>query len=57
MKLNPDKYHVLLNTKKQSTLNIDVLHISYCLCEKLFGINFNYQLNFAEPIEAICQKA
>ena len=27
------------------------------LCKKLLGINFDYKLNFAKPIEDICQKA
>ena len=40
MKLNPDKYHLLLNTKDQTTLKIDNLNIKNSLHKKLFGRNY-----------------
>ena len=55
--MNPDKCHLLLNTKEQSTLKIGNLHIKNFLCEKLSGTNIDYKLNFAKHTEDICQKA
>ena len=56
MNLNPEKCHQLLNTKEQTTLKIRNLHIKNSLCEKLFGINYDYKLNFLKHIEDIFQR-
>ena len=42
MEINPDK------CQEQTTLKIGNLHIKNSSCEKLFGINFDYKLNFAK---------
>ena len=39
MKLNPDKCHLILITKEQTSLKIGNLNIKNSLCEKLLGIN------------------
>ena len=57
MKLNPDKCHLVLNTKEQTTLKIGNIHIKNALSEKLLGINFDYKLTFSMHIEDICQKS
>ena len=57
MKLNPDKCHLVLNTKEQATLKIGNIHIKNALSEKLLGINFDYKLTFSMHIEDICQKS
>ena len=51
MKPKPGKCQLLVNTKKQTTLKIDNLHIAKSVCEKLLG-----KLNFAKHIEDIYQK-
>ena len=56
MKLNTDKYHLLLNRQKPNTLKIGDLHINNFLSEKLLGITFDCKLKFDKHIEDICQK-
>ena len=58
MKLNTDKYHLLLNSQEphaQNTLKIGDLHINYSLSEKLLGITFDSKLKFNKHLEDICQ--
>ena len=57
MKLNPDKCHLILSTKEQTTLKIDNLHIKNAFLDKLLCMNFDYKLNFTMHIEKICQKS
>ena len=57
MKLNPDKCHLLLNTKEKTILKIINLHIKNSLCKEFLSINFDYMLNFTKHTEDICQKA
>ena len=54
---NPDKRHVLLNTKEHSILKIGNIHIKSFLHEKLLVVNSHKKLNFARHVEIICQKA
>ena len=57
MKLNTDKFHLLLNSPEPNTLKIDYLQINNSVCEKLLGITFDCKLKFNKHIEDICQKA
>ena len=57
MKLNTDKYCLLLNSQEPNTLKIGDLHISNSLSEKLLGITFDCKLKFNKRNEDICQKA
>ena len=57
LKLNPDKWCLLLNTKEQATLKMSNLHIKNSLCQKLLGINFDYKINLAKHTEDIRQKS
>ena len=41
MKLNPDKCQLFLNTKEETALKIDNVHIKNFSCEKLLDINFD----------------
>ena len=56
MKLNTNKYHLLLNSQEPNTLKIGDLHINNSLSEKLLGVTFDCKLKFKQ-IEDICQKA
>ena len=57
MKLNTDKFHLLLNSQEPNTLKIGDLHINNYLSEKLQGITFYCKLKLNKHIEDICQKA
>ena len=54
MKLNTDKYHVLLNSQGSNTIKIGNLCIKNSSFEKMLGINFNYKLKFTNHV---CKKA
>ena len=56
MKLNTDKYHLLLNSQEH-TVQIGDLHINNSLSEKLLGITFDCKLKFNKHIDDICHKA
>ena len=57
MKLNTNKFHVLLNSQGPKTTKIGNLCIKNSSCEKMSGINFDYKLKFTNHIENICKKA
>ena len=57
MKLNTDKFHLLLNSQEPNTLKTSDLHINNSLNGKLLGITFDCKLKFNKHIEDICQKA
>ena len=50
MKLNTNKYHLLLNSQEPNTLKIGDLHINNSLSEKLLGITFDCKLKFNKHI-------
>ena len=57
MKLNTDKYRLLLNSQVPNILKIDDLNINNPLSEILRGITFDCKLKFNKHMEDICQKA
>ena len=57
MKLNVNKYHVLLNSHGPITIKIKNLCIKNSSCEKMFGINCDYNLKFTNHIDKISKKA
>ena len=57
MKLNTDKWHVLLNGQRPKTTKIGNLCLNNSSCKKLLGINFASKLKFTNYTEKICQKA
>ena len=50
MKVNPDKFHLLLSDKK-------VIKLSSTCSEKFFGIKIDNKLTFEEHVEGLCKKA
>ena len=57
MKVNTNKYNLLLSSQELNTLKIGDLHINNSLSKKLLGITFDCKLKFNKHIEDICQKA
>ena len=57
MKLNTDKYHLLLSSQEPNTFKIGDLHINNSLNEKLLCLTFDCKLTFNKNIKDICQKA
>ena len=57
MKLNTNRFQVLLNSQGPKTTKIGNLCIKNSSCEKMLGINFDYKLKFTNHIENICKKA
>ena len=50
MKSNPGKCHDLLSFNIQRVVPLDNVQITSSLSEKLLGITFDSELEFAEPI-------
>ena len=57
MKLNADKFQLLLNRRELNTLKLCDLQINNSLSEKLLGIIFDCKLKFNKDIKGLCQKA
>ena len=55
MKLNTDKWDLLLNTQDQNFLKIENFNIKNSFPGKLLGITFNCKLKFSNHIEDICK--
>ena len=53
MKLNTDKYHILLNSQGPNTIKIGYLCIKKSSCKRMLGINFDYKLKFTSHIDII----
>ena len=56
MKVNPDKCHILLNTKNPISVLLEGACTAYNLCEKLLGITIDSDLKFGEHISDLCNK-
>ena len=50
MKVNPGKYHILLNTKNAIDVHLEGVRITSSLCEKLHGITIDSDLKFDKHI-------
>ena len=57
MKLNADKFQLLLNRRELNTLKLCDLQINNSLSEKLLGIIFDCKLKLNKDIKGLCQKA
>ena len=57
MKLDIDKYHLLLKSQDPYILKMGDLHVNNSLSEKLLRITFDCKLKFNKYIEDICQNA
>ena len=57
MKVNPDKFLLLLSYKKSYQVDICNKKLSSTCSEKFFGIKIYNKLTFEEHIEGLCKKA
>ena len=58
MKVNPDKYHLLINNTKESfQIKIGNETVSISKYEKLLGVKVHHELNFNEHVSSLCKKA
>ena len=57
MKVNPDKFHLLLSDKKIHQVDICNQKLSSTYSEKLLGIKIDNKLTFEEHAEGLCKKA
>ena len=56
MKVNPDKFHLLLSDKKSHQVDICNKKFSSTCSEKFLGIKIDNKLTFEEQIEGLCKK-
>ena len=58
MKVNHDKYHLLINNTKESfQINIGNETVSNSQYEELLGVKIDHELNFNEHVSSLCKKA
>ena len=57
MKVNPDKFHLLLSDKKSHQVDICNKKFSSTCSEKFLGIKIDNKLTFEEHVEVLCKKA
>ena len=57
IKLNTDKWHLLMNTLDQNFLKIWNIDIKNYFTEKLLDIAFDFKLKLSNHVEDICKKA
>ena len=57
MKVNPDKFHILLSDKKSHQVDICNKKFSSTCSEKFLGIKIDNKLTFEEHVEGLCKKA
>ena len=57
MKVNPDKFHLLLSDKKSHQVDICNKKFSSTCSEKFLGIKIDNKLTFEEHVEGLCKKA
>ena len=57
IKVNPDKFHLLLNDKKRHQVDICNKKFSSTCSEKFLGIKIDNKLTFEEHVEGLCKKA
>ena len=57
MKVNPDKFYLLLSDKKSHQVDIYNKKFSSTCSEKFLGIKIDNKLTFEEHVEGLCKKA
>ena len=57
IKVNSDKFHLLLNDKKSHQVDICNKKFSSTCSEKFLGIKTDNKLTFEEHVEGLCKKA
>ena len=57
MKINADKYHLLVSTNNTVKIKIGNFDVTNSKCEKLLGVRFDHKLSFDDHISELCKKA
>ena len=57
LKVNPEKYHLLVSTNENRHLNVGEVEISNSKCEKFLGIKFDSKVIFDSNVKSLCKKA
>ena len=57
MKVNPEKFHQLINVNRPATINIGEHIISNSYRKKMLGVEIDSQLSFSDHTEKIIKKA
>ena len=57
LKANPEKCHLLVNTKEKRHLNTREIEISNNKCQKILGIKIDCKLMFDSHVKSVCKKA
>ena len=57
MKVNPDKFHLLLSDKKSHQVDICNEKLSSTCSEKFLGKKIDNKLTFKENVEEVCKQA
>ena len=57
LKGNADKYHFLVRTSQEVSLNVNTFKIKNSDCEKLLGVKFNSKHKFDQHIADLCRTA
>lgn len=56
IKTNKSKCHLFISSDENSTINMDGNIIQKSNCEKIFGVNNDYILNFYEHLDSIVKE-
>ena len=54
-KSNPDKFHLLIRSTKNTTVHDSEYEIENINCEKLLGVELGWKLNFDDHISDVCK--
>ena len=57
LKRNADKFHFLVSTIQEVSLNVNNFKIKNSKCEKLLGVKFDSKLRFDQHITDLCRRA
>ena len=57
MKINADKYHLLVSTNNTVKIKIGNFDVTNSKCEKLLGVRFDHKFSFDDHISELCKKA
>ena len=56
LKVNPDKYQLVISTNEERHLNVGGVETSNSKCEKLLGIKIAYELRFDSHVKSLVKK-
>ena len=57
LKVNPDKYHILLSETSETQLIVENVPVASSSCKKSLGIKIDQKLSFEPHVDSLCKKA